>query len=575
MKAISSTLLEHIHTATVSETGCYQDLKNVSIEIPPNPLHGDITTNAAMVLANSMKTPPRDLAQKICQYLEHIEDVETVEVAGPGFINIRLKKAYWQQSLKSILADGKSFGQSNIGDGKRINLEFVSANPTGPVHIGHARGAVYGDVLANLLIKCGYYVTREYYVNDAGNQIKILAASLFVRYQNLFGQNEAIPEGGYPGEYLIDVAEALKTQHGNALLDMEEEQKFAILSDFAVAQMLKLIQQDLAALGVMHDIFVHEKSDVIQTNKTEQAIATLAEKNLIYRGILEAPKSAVAEDWEAKEQLIFKATDFGDDSDRPMARSDGSYTYFAADAAYHLHKIERGFNDMILVLGADHTGYTKRIRAVVKALSDNKADVNVIVTQLVNLSKNGQAFKMSKRAGNFITLKEMLDEVGKDALRFSMLLKKNDTVIDLDCEKAKEQSKDNPIFYVQYAHARAHSIFRKAAQDDITLISFENINYARLQDDHDIALIKQLAIFPKMLESASTHQEPHKITYYLQELANLFHQIWTKGMADTKARFLYPHDLELTHAKLALVKAVATTIAIGLEIVGITPMDKM
>jgi arginyl-tRNA synthetase len=542
------------------------------MEYPKDEQHGDLSTNAAMILTKKIGKNPREIAAEIKGKLEAHEMIEKCEIAGPGFINIYLNKKFWAMALPKVLDLGEEFGKANIGKGKRINVEFVSANPTGPMHIGHSRGAIYGDALASMLKFMGFNVTKEYYINDAGGQIETLAESVYIRYQQALGKDVSIPQGCYPGEYLIPVGEKLKDKYGDSLLNMEEEERKDIIKEAAISYNMELIKEDLKLLGVNHDQFTSEKNDIIEKQKTSESFEFLRDKGLIYRGILEAPKGKQPDDWEPREQELFKATLFGDDVDRPLKKSDNSFTYFATDIAYHYDKLQRKYDALILLLGADHTGYAKRIKAAVNALSAGKVELDVKMNQLVNLLKGGEPYKMSKRAGNFVGVTDMVEEVGKDILRFVMLSRKSDTILDLDFVKVKEQTKDNPVFYVQYAHTRACSVFRKA--EDIK-IDGADINFSLLTDEAEIKLIKQIMLFPKALEAAAHSHEPHKVTFYLIDLANTFHSLWSKGIEDEKLRFIIPDNLELTKARLGLIKAAKNTLKIALEILGVAALEHM
>jgi len=551
---------------------------NVTVEPPRESSHGDLSTNAAMVLAKANNMKPRDLAELIISLIQDFEEIESVEIAGPGFINMRLKKEVWQNIALEILHEGVGYGNSNLGKDQGYNIEYVSANPTGPMHIGHARGAVYGDALALLLVKAGYNVTKEYYINDAGGQIDTLAKSAFLRYREALGETITIPEGLYPGEYLKIVGESLAAQYGKDLLDKKEREWLPLVRSFAVDSMLSLIKNDLADLGIYHDIFTSEKK-LKDDGRIEDALEVMEKKGLLYQGVLEAPKGKTPEDWEPREQTLFKATDFGDDVDRALKKSDGSYTYFAADIAYHLDKIERGANKMAIVLGADHGGYVKRLQAAVKALSDGKATIDVKISQLVNFMEDGQPMKMSKRAGTFTTVRDVINEVGKDVIRFIMLTRKNDMVLDFDLKLAKEQSKDNPVFYVQYAHARAQSVLRNAHADapDSYKI-YKNITpqiMANITSEDELQLIKFMASWPRVVEAAAIACEPHRIAFYLQELASCFHSLWNKGKDNATMRFIIKDQPELTAARLAILDAMAKVIASGLFIFNVEPLMEM
>jgi arginyl-tRNA synthetase len=547
------------------------DTSHIAVELSKDTSHGDMATNAGLVLKNQVTGNPAEIAKKLVTILQANEIFTAVDVAGPGFINFTLNAKVWQEFLKSVILEGMNYGSNNIGQKQRVNVEYVSVNPTGLLHVGHAR-AIYGDVLAQLLKKCGYDVSKEYYINDAGGQINILANSAYIRYKQALGMKEEIQEGMYPGDYLIPVGEELAQKYGKDLLDMEKSSRHELISEFVVSKMMELIKQDLQAAGIVHDVFISEKHDLLKKGKIEEALALLENKNLLYKGILEPPKGKLPDDWEPREQTLFKATQFGDDIDRPIKKSDGSHTYFAGDIAYHLDKIQRGFNNMVLILGADHGGYVKRMKAVVLALSDGKASIDIKIMQLVNLFKNGQPFKMSKRAGTYITVRDLIEEVGKDVLRFAMLSRKNDTVFDFHFDKMLEQTKDNPVFYVQYAHARAHSVLRLAKEQNI---EFSDQYLNQLSSAGDIELIKKIAQYPKIIESAAISHEPHRITYYLTELANEFHSYWAKGNEDEGMRFIMPKKPELTTARLYLAKALAITIASGLNILGVTPVERM
>jgi arginyl-tRNA synthetase len=552
--------------------------EQIIVERPKDPKHGDVATNIAMILAKSHGISPRQAAEEIAVNLRSNPLIKAVDIAGPGFINLVTNEPLWQQEVANIIDAGADYGASNLGAQELVNVEFVSANPTGPMHIGHARGAIYGDALCRLLSKCGYKVIREYYMNDAGGQIDTLAESLFVRYQQALGKEAELGEGMYPGDYLIEAAQTLQSRYGDSLLTIPTEERRQLLKEFAVSEMMKLIKADLKSLGVEHEIFTSEYHDIRQLGKIDAALAFMKAKGFLYQGVLEAPKGKTPDDWEPREQTLFKATEFGDDVDRPVRKSNNDFTYFAADIAYHKDKLDRGFNKMILLLGADHSGYIKRMKAAVRALSSNNPAVQleVKINQLVNFFKNGVPFKMSKRSGNFLTVGDVIEEVGKDILRFVMLTRKNDTVLDFDLDKVKEQSKDNPVFYVQYAHARAYSVLRNAQKVIATdNVSLKAANFALLTTEDELNLIKKLAWYPKMLESAALAAEPHRITYYLEDLANEFHSLWSKGNTDASLRFLLEDNLELSKARVGLLKAAATVIASGLEVLGVVAVESM
>ena len=559
----------------------------VAVEPPRDPAHGDLATNAAMVLAGAVRENPMALAERIGAALAGRELTTgdyrgsgfTVAPAKPGFINIRLAAEVWHAQLRAILRAGTAFGDSAIGGGERVDVEFVSANPTGPMHAGHGRGAVVGDALAGLLAKAGFGVQREYYINDAGAQVDILARSAYLRYREALGEEiGSIPEGFYPGEYLVETGGALAERDGRKWLGRPEADWLRPVRDFAVERMMALIRADLAALGVGHNLFVSER-ELVEKGAIDECLAALEDRGLIYTGVLEAPKGKLPDDWEPREQTLFRATSFGDDVDRPLKKSDGSWTYFAADIAYHRDKFRRGFNNLIDVWGADHGGYVKRMQAAVRAVTDGAAALDVKICQLVNLFDKGVPVRMSKRAGTFVTLREVVDEVGKDVFRFIMLTRKNDQALDFDFAKVTEQSKDNPVFYVQYAHARAASVMRHAAEqfpeDDLSDAALTEAPLDRLSDPSEIALIRQLAGWPRLVEAAAEAHEPHRIAFYLQEVAAQFHVLWNKGKDEATLRFILASDRELTRARLALVRGVAIVIASGLAVFGVEPVQEM
>ncbi|MGB0798085.1 MAG: arginine--tRNA ligase [Planktomarina sp.] len=549
---------------------------NVTVEPPRDPAHGDMATNAAMVLAKPAKMKPRDIADNLAKYLVKDARVLTAEVAGPGFLNLRLDHNVWGEVIKSVLDIGANYGRLNVGAGKRVNVEYVSANPTGPLHVGHTRGAVFGDALASLLDFAGFDVTREYYINDGGAQVDVLARSVYLRYQEAHGQDVAFPDGTYPGDYLVEVGEALKAKVGDDYLNKDEEYWLADVREFATAAMMDLIRDDLLSLGVKMDHFYSEKS-LYGTGRIEAAIDDLRDKGLIYEGTLDPPKGKLPEDWEPREQTLFKSTDHGDDVDRPVMKSDGSWTYFAPDIAYHYDKVTRGFDMLIDVFGADHGGYVKRMKAAVSALSGGSVPLDVKLTQLVKLYKNGEPFKMSKRAGTFVTLRDVVDQVGADATRFVMLTRKNDAPLDFDFDKVLEQSKDNPVFYVQYAHARVCSVLRKAeaaavAVDDATL---QTADLSILTDVAETALAAKIAEFPRQVDIAARTNEPHRVAFYLYDLASDFHSLWNKGNDLPQLRFLQEGNPATSQAKIALIRAAAVVISSGLGILGVEPAQEM
>jgi len=546
---------------------------NVAVEPPRDAAHGDMATNAAMVLAKPAKKKPRDIADALAARLAEDERIESAEVAGPGFLNLRLNPSVWQGVVKSVLSSGPAFGRSAMGQGTRVNIEYVSANPTGPLHVGHTRGAVFGDALASLLDYAGYDVTREYVINDGGSQIDTLARSVYLRYLEAHGQEVAFADGTYPGDYLIPVGQRLKDEVGAEYVDQPESVWLEPIRNYATDAMMDLIREDLALLGIKMDVFFSEKS-LYPTGKIEACLQKLENKGLIYVGTLEPPKGKLPEDWEAREQTLFKSTDFGDDVDRPIKKSDGAWTYFAPDIAYHNDKIERGFEVLIDVFGADHGGYVKRMKAAVAALSDNTVPLDIKLTQIVRLFKNGAEFKMSKRAGTFVMLRDLIEEVGPDVTRFHMLTRKNDAPLDFDFDKVLEQSKDNPVFYVQYAHARVKSVLRKAdfATDDATLAA---ANLSGMTHDAELAVAKKIAEWPRLVEIAARTNEPHRIAFYLYELASDFHALWNRGNEDPSLRFLHEGNIPDSQAKIALARAVSVVISAGLGILGVTPVDEM
>jgi arginyl-tRNA synthetase len=555
------------------------DLARVAVEPPRDPTHGDIATNAAMVLAKPAGMAPRAFAEKLAARLKQESDIVSAEIAGPGFINLRIADSFWHDRLADILTARAAYGDSEMGQGRRVNVEYVSANPTGPMHVGHGRGAVVGDALANLLEKAGFRVCREYYINDAGAQVDVLARSLHLRYREALGENIGeIPEGLYPGDYLKGAGIKLAARDGDKWAKAPESAWLATFRDFAITNMMELIREDLAVLGIEHEVLTSER-EISRTGAIEKAIATLEKQDLIYVGTLEPPKGKLPDDWEARPQTLFRSTNFGDDVDRPLKKSDGSWTYFAADIAYHFDKVQRGFNEMIDIWGADHGGYVKRMQAAVTALTDGKAALDVKLCQLVNLFDKGQPVRMSKRAGTFVTLRECVDQVGKDVFRFVMLIRRNDQALDFDFAKVVEQSKDNPVFYVQYAHARASSVLRHAREAfEPMALEPDGLATAELSllDDRDeIALIRLLAQWPRVVEGAAEAHEPHRIAFYLQEVAAAFHGLWNKGNSDASLRFIQADAKDVTLARLALVQAMAFVIASGLSVFGVAPLEEM
>lgn len=551
------------------------DLANVTVEPPRDPAHGDMATNAAMVLAKPAGMKPREIADKLAARLTDPR-ISAAEVAGPGFLNLRLSPDVWQGVIAAALRSGPGFGRSDMGAGIKVNVEFVSANPTGPMHVGHVRGAVFGDALARLLDFSGHDVTREYYVNDGGAQVDVLARSAYERYREANGLEPEIREGLYPGDYLIPVGQALKDKYGDSLLDRPEADWLEDIREFATQAMMEQIRGDLAILGVQMDVYSSEKA-LYGTGRIEDAIARLEAQGLIYRGTLEPPKGKLPEDWEAREQLLFRSSAHGDDVDRPIQKSDGAWTYFAPDIAYHWDKIDRGFDQLIDVFGADHGGYVKRMNAAVKALSNGRVPLDVKLIQLVKLFKNGEPFKMSKRAGTFVTLRDVVEEAGADVTRFIMLTRKNDAALDFDFARVLEQSKDNPVWYVQYASARVHSVLRRAAEagiavDDSTLAGAD---LSVLAHPAELELARKVAEWPRLVEHAARAHEPHRIAFFLYELASDLHSLWNRGNDDTSLRFIQDGDAVTSQGKIALVRAVGVVISSGLAILGVTPAEEM
>ena len=552
------------------------DTANVAVEPPRDPLHGDMATNAAMVLSKPAGLKPREIADKLAIVLAADQRITTAEVAGPGFLNMRLAASVWQGVVGTALANGADFGRSDMGAGKRVNVEYVSANPTGPLHVGHTRGAVFGDALASLLAYAGYDVTREYYINDGGAQVDVLARSVYLRYLEAHGQEVQFADGTYPGEYLIEVGQKLKEKVGDAYVGTGEDVWLQEVREFATDQMLELIREDLAMLGVKMDHFFSEKS-LYGTGRIEAAIENLRGKGLIYRGTLEPPKGKTPEDWEPREQTLFKSTEHGDDVDRPIMKSDGSWTYFAPDIAYHFDKVKRGYDLLIDVFGADHGGYVKRMKAAVSALSDGKTPLDIKLTQLVKLYKNGEPFKMSKRAGTFVTLRDVVEQVGADVTRFVMLTRKNDANLDFDFDKVLEQSRENPVFYVQYAIARVNSVLRRAAEAGIVVDDavLQTADLSKLSHDAEIGVARKIAEWPRLVEIAARTNEPHRVAFYLYELASDLHGLWNKGNDETSLRFIQEDDPATSQSKIALARAVSVVISAGLAILGVKPVDEM
>ncbi|MDX2259694.1 MAG: arginine--tRNA ligase [Hyphomicrobiaceae bacterium] len=557
------------------------DIGRVEAEVPREASHGDIACNAAMVLAKKAGMKPRDIAELIKAKVSAAPDVDAVEIAGPGFLNLTLKPAYWRRLVRVINEETANYGVADLGKGAKLNVEYVSANPTGPMHVGHCRGAVFGDALARLLEFAGYDVTREYYINDAGGQVDVLARSAYLRYREALGEDIGeIPAGLYPGDYLKPVGDALAAEHGRALLQKPEEDWLPMVRAKAIAMMMAVIRDDLAALDISHDVFFSEASMTAGgRDQIAAAIAALDKKGLIYKGVLPRPKGHDDEEWEEREQTLFRSTSHGDDVDRAIQKSDGSYTYFAGDIGYHYDKLERGFTHLINVFGADHIGYIKRMTAAVAALSDGACAFDIKVCQLVKLFRAGEPVRMSKRAGTFVTLRDVVDEVGRDPVRFMMLYRKNDAALDFDFAKVTEQSKDNPVFYVQYAHARASSVLRNAAEQmpglDTSLAGLLSADLGRLADPGELELIRKLAAFPRLIEGAAKAHEPHRLAFYLYELASALHAQWARGNDSPHLRFITADDAGLTSARLALIAATRQVISSGLGILGVEAPDAM
>ncbi|CAO3435269.1 arginine--tRNA ligase [Azospirillum endophyticum] len=556
------------------------DGSRLTVEPPREASHGDLSTNAAMILAKPAKMAPRALAELLVAKLKDRADVASVEIAGPGFVNLRLTPDVWRDRIRDVLTAGAAYGDSELGGGTPVNVEYVSANPTGPLHAAHGRGAVFGDALASLLQKAGYAVTREYYINDAGAQVDVLGRSTFIRYREALGEEVGeIPAGLYPGEYLKEIGQALAERDGKRWVGTDESEWLPACRDFAISMIMGWIREDLGALGVTMDVYSSERA-LVAAGAVNTALAALEERGLIYTGVLEPPKGKKPEDWEPRPQTLFKSSQFGDDVDRPLKKSDGSFTYFANDIAYHYDKYKRGAASLIDVLGADHGGYVKRMQAATRAISGGEAELDVKLCQLVHLMQNGQPVKMSKRAGTFVTLRDVIDQVGKDVVRFIMLTRRNDQTLDFDFAKVTEQSKDNPVFYVQYAHARCRSVLRHAATalpqlDQAPASLAASANLSRLESEEEMALAKRMATWPRVVEAAAEAHEPHRIAFFLYDLASDFHALWNRGRDDASLRFLIEGDAELTTARLALIAAVATVIASGLTVMGVEPVEEL
>jgi len=555
------------------------DTSRISVEPPREASHGDIATNAALVLAKAAQMKPRDIADALGTRLETLDAVTKVDIAGPGFINLTLSASFWRDNLVAILKAGTAYGDSAFGGGEMVNVEYVSANPTGPLHVAHARGAVIGDALAKLLAKAGFDVTTEYYVNDAGAQVEALARSAHLRYREALGDDIGeIPEGLYPGAYMVEVGEALAVEHGDAYRSADEADWLPLFRDFAVATMMTSVKADLAALGIEQNVFTSE-SALVDAGAVDSMFAALESQGLIYTGVLEPPKGKKPDDWEPRPQTLFKATAFGDDVDRPLKKSDGNWTYFANDIANHHDKYKRGFKTMIDIFGADHGGYVKRMKAAVTAMSGGEAELDIKLCQMVHLKKGGEPMRMSKRAGNFVTLRDLIDDAGRDVVRFIMLTRKQDSQMEFDLDKALEQTRDNSVFYVQYAHARCRSVLRNALEmfsnDELSPAALAAADLTSLDDPAELDLIRQMAGWPRLVESAAEAHEPHRVAYYLHDLAECFHALWNKGKDEARLRFIVEDDKARTLARLALVQAVALVVASGLQVFGVTPVEEL
>ena len=554
------------------------DIKNISFEFPKETGLGDFSTNAAMALAGKLKKTPNEIAESIVHFLNKNPDIENVDIAGKGFINIKIKKKVWQNLIYEIIKNKSSYGDTDLGNKEKINVEYVSANPTGPLHVGHTRGAVFGDTLSNILVKVGYDVCREYYVNDAGEQIDKLARSSFVRYQESCGiDSVSIPEGLYPGDYLISVGDQIKEIYGNELLDKEEGYWLPLVKKISIYEMLKIIKKDLKSLNIEHDVFTSE-FDLLNNGFVEKIFNELNNKDLLYEGETSPPKGSDLKEWVKKKHILFKSKNFGDDEDRVVKKHDGSWTYFMPDIAYHKDKSIRGFEKMINVWGADHSGYISRVTSAVNAITDNKASLEVKVCQLVRLTRGNEVVKMSKRSGSFITLREMVDEVGRDAVRFMMVTRKNDAPLDFDYELVKEQTKDNPIFYIQYAHARICSVIRRVKEDKLFEVNDESLlesDVNLLDKVDDIELIKIVSNFPRIIEQSAIYREPHRLAFYLKDLASSFHSYWNLGNENADFKVINKEDINVSRARLALIRSVGITIAEGLNLLGIEALEEL
>ena len=547
-----------------------------SVEKPNEEKNGEISSNISLIIQKLVRENPIDVANKIVLELKKCSEFIKVDVAKPGFINLWLDSSMWQNYLKNSL-ELDDLIDCNIGNGRTVNVEYVSANPTGPLHIGHCRGAVFGDVLSNLLQKTGHQVTKEYYINDAGSQIKNLTNSVFIRYQELIGKKfSEYPDDFYPGDYLVPVAQHFASTYNSKLLEMNDEERFLLIKPFTINFMMNLIKEDLAAISIYQDIFISEQ-DLVSNGKIDEAIKALKKSNLIYEGVLEPPKGKKPDDWEPRPQMLFKSTKYGDEVDRPLQKSNKEWTYFANDIAYHFDKYQRGSNHLVDILGADHGGYVKRMTAAVAALSDNKASFTAKLCQMVKLTRNGKQIKMSKRSGEFITLREVIDEVGSDSIRFMMLYRKNEAPLEFDFTKVTEQSKDNPVFYVQYAHARISSVISKLNENNFSHMpsNFENIDFTLIDNKHELDLVKKIADWNKTIESATNLHEPHRIAYYLYELSSVFHSLWSQGKIDPNLKFIIPNNETLTFARIGLLTLTQRTIKSGLDLLGVSSPHEM
>ena len=545
------------------------------VESPKNEDNGDLSTNICMVLSKELSEPPIKIAEILKTSLEKYSEFEQLEIAKPGFLNFRVKKSVWYKFLSEKLNSSELYDK-NIGNGQTINVEYVSANPTGPLHIGHCRGAVFGDVLSNLLTSTGYDVTKEYYVNDAGVQINYLADSVIIRIKEILNQRNEnnYPDNFYPGEYLIDVAKNIIDKNGDKIL--EQDNSFELIKDESVALLLDLIKADLKLLSIEQDHFISEKK-LIAEGKIDEAITKLKDLDLIYEGILDKPKGKQIEDWEPREQMLFKSSNYGDETDRPLQKSNGEWTYFANDIAYHFDKYQRGSQKLIDIWGADHGGYIKRMNASIVALTNDKAEFSVKLCQMVKLISDGKQLKMSKRSGDFITIRELVDEVGSDSIRFMMLYRKNEAPLEFNFQKVTEQSKDNPVFYVQYAHARICSVIRNLEEYklDLDLNTFDNCNYEQLREDGELFLLKKIMNYSSIIETSATLEEPHRISYYLYDLASALHSLWNQGKIDKEKRFIDENNIERTYARIALLMLTKRTLKSGLDILGVSAPEEM